>query len=231
MNHLVWSCLVLSATALGHSTPQRYLSEAESQAVCERYYKNISEAQTIHWFEIHRHEMEVLRSECWLVRPNHYRSDSVVTNSKGAIVDRGFMVMSQTIAYMVDQTGKTFSLFDRAPGSPFINGMEAFLSKSKPKYFSMSKVREATFKGAKVYALETGEQSLPGSMVSVYISPSTYLPLGWEYAFRGRTEFTTYSDIRLNESPTSVNFDWNPPKDYKLKSDLRRATLRSKFKD
>jgi outer membrane lipoprotein-sorting protein len=195
------------------------LPKAEAQRVLDRYYRLIHGAKTIYFVEEASEGGQSYRGESWLMRPRRYRCVMVGADQNGKKQERR-SVMTDKAVYEVDPDAKTYSIMDRYPGSPFINGLEPFCQAKRPQYTVGGKVRESTFGGVPAYAIETGEQSLPGSMVSVYVDRKTLIPIGWEYAWRGRSELHAYKDFKLNEPMNASDFEWRP-KGLKLKRDMR----------
>ncbi|MFI5386947.1 MAG: hypothetical protein ACHQ50_12605 [Fimbriimonadales bacterium] len=199
---------------------QSQLPPADGQAILDRYYSLVSGAQTIHYIEQVTLGGETVREEGWLMRPRLFRSVISSVDAKGrSQTMTTFMTANEVID--VDLNGKTYDLMDRSQGSPFLNGFEPFNESKRPAYTQGGKVFHAVFDGKPAFAIETGPQSIPGSLVYVYADATSLAPAGWEYSVGSNSEFHTYEFIKFNERMSAKDFDWKPTKGFKLRRDMR----------
>lgn len=201
----------------------RVLPVGEARVVLDRYYKLLHDAKSIHIVEDIRHGAQSVHSEEWLMRPNYWRSVSRGNDASGKI-EESRTYATDTVVYRVNLAKKSYLIMDRAPGSPFLNGFEPYCQNERPEYTKRGKVTETEYSGRAAYAIETGEQSLPGSMVSVIVDRKTLTPIAWNYHWKGRDEFHDYTSVKFNETMNKADFAWKPPKEFKLEGDLRRPT-------
>jgi outer membrane lipoprotein-sorting protein len=223
---LTLCALTLAIPSSAQGTRERTpLPSKKGQEILDAYYKTIHGAKTIYILEEAKQGTDWLKSESWLMRPNFYRS-KMQGSGNGAIQVLTSHRIGDSI-YSVDQSAKTYDVMDMNEG-PYINGLEPFTSKSRPPFTAASVVYEGSFGQSPAYVIPTGPQSVPGSLLYVYIARRTYLPLGYEYWWRNTGEFHAYTLFKIDQPMSAVDFSWKPPANYKLRNDLRHETLYGK---
>lgn len=197
------------------------LEPINEKRVRDAYFTLISTAKTIHIVELATHVGETIRMEDWLMKPFARTAIEEPTGQGARRKALSYMLKDRT--YDVRPVEKSYDIFPRWPGSPFINGLEPYLAAKRPSYTMSGKVFQGSFDGKPAYRIQTGPQSIPGSMVSVFVKVSSLIPMGWEYAVNGKgSEIFRYQVFELNGPMNLKDFEWMPPAGYKLKSDWRK---------
>ena len=212
---------VLSFGSSGQQ-PWKLLGPADTKKVHDGYFALLSKAKTIHIVEEYKNGKVLTQAEYWLMKPN-MRCMVKGTYDPDKIIHNSVQYMLKDAVYDINVLNKTYQIFRREPGSPFINGVEPYVSAKRPAFLTTGKVYEGLIGDKPFYRIETGEQSIPGSMVSVFVDKDTYTPAGWQYAVAGKgTDVHEYKLFELDKPLTAKDFEWTPPADYKLKADWRK---------
>ncbi len=201
-----------SSTADNPGPPLSALSQQETKDILDRYYDLLSSAKTLHLQEESLYHADFV-VEYWLIADGPYRSVMTYLDEKG--VERADRTYGTTSTILhVDDSKHEYTVDDRNPGAPFLNGMEPFLQSERPEYTLRGKVSRTTFQGKETFTIQTGEQSVSGSMVSVFVDTKTLHPIGWEYRVGDSAEQTAITIFELDIPITPKDCEWNPPKGY-----------------
>jgi hypothetical protein len=220
-------CVVAALTVSGFKPQSIQLSREESKKVLDGYYSLIHNAKTITLEEGFGDEKVGFKETHWLMKPGLYRSFGKSSDGKGG-GEEARTYMFGKMSYLVKLKEKTYDVFDRLPGSPFMNGFEPFFQTKRPAYTLKGKVFSGQFRDKPIYEIQTGEQSLPGSMVSVIVDRQTLRPVAWKYAWRGRDEVHEYRKVEFDLPMSKNDFVWTPPKGYKLRMDMRMSSVKKR---
>lgn len=190
---LACACLVASPVQIKTSKDR-----IDAKEVLNAFYEKMHDAPTAKGVIVRRGEQKI---DFRIMRPNLFLMQSPELDVRG---DGKTMVMKM-------KGHKEPMRFRQAVGAPFIYGFESLTTDARPDYIRAGKARAGFFRGQAAYLVPMeGDPSAEDEGVTLYIDRETLLPIGCEFAAKGKSEFLVYRDVVLGATMKRSDFALKP---------------------